>query len=302
MSMRRVDVSTLVLADLNMAACLFVGSHHLDQLHIEGSRSFSVTPGAWRLRLGRLRIPVWRRWTRRQVLAEERSLRGEQHSNVASSGTRLVEPPWNPPSCEVPDWVAERTGAAVQTLSAEHLSSLYRALRKAQEDAKDEPGAADFYYGEMEMRRKAASTPLAERAVLWLYWLVSGYALRASRALVTLMILIGLVTALFTLWGLPARATSSITATISGTPPAQTGTFTLPNSVTASPPTSSLTSRFSDPKRLERAVRGALSAVVFRDIGQQLTVVGRYTEMAARFLGPVLLGLALLSVRNRVKR
>jgi hypothetical protein len=32
---------------------------------------------------------------------------------------------------------------------------LYRALRKGREDAKDEPGAADFHYGEMEMRRHA---------------------------------------------------------------------------------------------------------------------------------------------------
>ena len=33
------------------------------------------------------------------------------------------------------------------------IAGLYRALRKGREDAKDEPGAADFYYGEMEMRR-----------------------------------------------------------------------------------------------------------------------------------------------------
>jgi hypothetical protein len=36
---------------------------------------------------------------------------------------------------------------------------LYRALRKAREDAKDEPGAANFYYGEMEMRRHARPGP-----------------------------------------------------------------------------------------------------------------------------------------------
>jgi hypothetical protein len=32
---------------------------------------------------------------------------------------------------------------------------LYRALRKGREDTKDEPEAADFYYGEVEMRRLA---------------------------------------------------------------------------------------------------------------------------------------------------
>jgi hypothetical protein len=30
------------------------------------------------------------------------------------------------------------------------------ALRKSREDSKDEPGGADFYFGEMEMRRIAA--------------------------------------------------------------------------------------------------------------------------------------------------
>jgi hypothetical protein len=39
------------------------------------------------------------------------------------------------------------------------LAVLYRQLRKAQEDAKNEPGAADFYYGEMEMRRLAYQPP-----------------------------------------------------------------------------------------------------------------------------------------------
>ncbi len=50
-------------------------------------------------------------------------------------------------------------------------------------DAKDEPGAADFYYGEMEMRRHGRKRNEAERWLLQLYWLLSGYGLRASRAL-----------------------------------------------------------------------------------------------------------------------
>ena len=38
---------------------------------------------------------------------------------------------------------------------------------------------ADFYYGEMEMRHHAHTTPAAERAIIWLYWLISGYGLQA---------------------------------------------------------------------------------------------------------------------------
>ncbi|TXC99969.1 hypothetical protein FS847_01620 [Streptomyces sp. ISID311] len=43
------------------------------------------------------------------------------------------------------------------------LTSVYRQLRKAREDALDQPGAADFYYGEMEMRRHSHTWRRAER-------------------------------------------------------------------------------------------------------------------------------------------
>ena len=43
------------------------------------------------------------------------------------------------------------------------IAAIYRSLRKANEDAKNEPGAADFYYGAMEMRRHSPATPFAER-------------------------------------------------------------------------------------------------------------------------------------------
>jgi hypothetical protein len=54
-----------------------------------------------------------------------------------------------------------RTGQRVQRLGPDRLAVLYRALRKAQEDNKNEPGAADFYYGEMEMRDRDRQTPWA---------------------------------------------------------------------------------------------------------------------------------------------
>ena len=67
-------------------------------------------------------------------------------------------------------------------------------------------------------------------------------------------------------------------------------------------PTGPLLDRLTSAGRIERAARTALGAVVFRDTGQQLTTPGRYIEMAGRLLGPVLLALTLLSIRNRVKR
>jgi hypothetical protein len=53
---------------------------------------------------------------------------------------------------------------------------------------------------------------------------------------------------------------------------------------------------------VEKAVQVALGAMVFRDAGQQLTSAGTWIVMVARIGGPLLLALAILAVRARVKR
>ena len=115
-------------------------------------------------------------------------------------GTRTGEPP--------PKYAAGQDSSVRRVCQGgpERLAGLYRQLRKAQEDAKNEPGAADFYYGEMEMRRKATTTPAGERAILWLYWLISGYGLRALRSLAALAILGVIVTTALVGGGLAATA------------------------------------------------------------------------------------------------
>ncbi|MET9387690.1 hypothetical protein ABZY09_43485 [Streptomyces sp. NPDC002928] len=45
-----------------------------------------------------------------------------------------------------------------------------------------------------------------------------------------------------------------------------------------------------------------LNSVVFRSSGQNLTTWGTYTEMISRFTEPVLLALAVLAMRSRIKR
>ncbi len=45
----------------------------------------------------------------------------------------------------------------------------------------------------------------------------------------------------------------------------------------------------------------SLNSVVFRSSGQALTTAGTYIEMTSRLTEPVLLGPAVLAVRNRVK-
>src|SRR5262249_45036817 len=53
LSLRVVDVSNLVLGNLDLSACHFQGAHNLEKLRIEGPLRFGLTPSAWRVRLGR---------------------------------------------------------------------------------------------------------------------------------------------------------------------------------------------------------------------------------------------------------
>jgi hypothetical protein len=54
--------------------------------------------------------------------------------------------------------------------------------------------------------------------------------------------------------------------------------------------------------RVGRAALVVVNSVVFRSGGQNLTLPGAVVEMASRIGEPVLLGLAALAVRSRVKR
>jgi hypothetical protein len=99
-------------------------------------------------------------------------------------------------------------------------------LRKGREDNKDEPGAADFYYGEMEMRRHAkrsearrerrrehrstGAAAAVEYVILSVYWLVAGYGLRAWRALAALAVIIGLVGVGFSRFGFQHPRSSQV--------------------------------------------------------------------------------------------
>ncbi|WP_326673473.1 pentapeptide repeat-containing protein [Streptomyces canus] len=270
-SLRGVDAAHLVLADIDLSGCLFNGTVHLDQVRLEGTCSFDTVPPGTRWRAGR---PV--RFTERCVLAEEHHWRARQPGAVRG---------WN---------VAVR--GAGQTGPAQ-LAPVYRALRKAFEDGKNEPGAADFYYGEMEMRRHdRTGTARAERGLLHGYWMLSGYGLRASRALgwlaaamlVTIVLLMG--------FGLPKDDPKQ---EATGTVPPGGGrvTFEIGKGDPHNP-----TGNWFTGERFEKALNVTLNSVVFRSADQDLTTAGTYIEMTSRLTEPILLGLAALAVRNRVKR
>ncbi|MFD9040851.1 pentapeptide repeat-containing protein [Streptomyces bottropensis] len=269
-SLRGVDAAHLVLADVDLSGCLFTGTVHLDQLRLEGTCSFDKVPPRTH----------WRRWrpvrfTQRRTLAEEHHWRASQLTAV---------PGWN-----------------VGVLHAEHvrpaqLAPVYRALRKAFEDSKNEPGAADFYYGEMEMRRHDHTATRAERGLLHGYWMLAGYGLRASRALGWLAAAMLITIVLLMGFGLPKDSPKQ---EATGTVPPGGGKVTF--EIDKADPQNPTRDRFTG-ERFEKALNITLNSVVFRSSGQDLTTNGTYIEMASRVTEPILLGLAVVAVRNRVKR
>jgi Pentapeptide repeats (9 copies) len=233
-TVRLANVGNLVLSGVDLRACLFAGAHSLDGLRLENVVPFAPTPSG-------------RRWTRRRAIAEEHEWRSRRGPSEG----------WSPPECRRPDWLQDEPG-----LAPAQTAAVYRALRKGREDNKDEPGAADFYYGEMEMRRHDAAAPRSERVILWLYWLLSGYALRGSRAFLALLIAVVLSGLAFDAWGFDEE-TGAGDALL----------FSAGTSV-----------------RVASARDHALSSA------------GDALHIALGIVGPVLLGLALLSIRGRVKR
>jgi uncharacterized protein YjbI with pentapeptide repeats len=277
LSLRQAAVENLALGNVDLRPCRFFGAHGLDELRIEADCEFAAPPGWWR--------------THRRTLVEEHEWRERRHSRAAISngGSGPSRPArdaedspadaaasgWLPVECQPADWLRQDIGTEV--LDPTHIASLYRALRKAFEDRKDEPGAGDFYYGEMEMRRqRPPRTPgpgrlraqrrftrdRGERAILTLYWLVSGYGMRGSRALMCLAVTVAAGALLFGHGG------------FRGTHPA------------GGPIAFALESTIS----------------LLRAPAVKLTAGGEFVQIALRLLGPLFLGLALLALRGRIKR
>ncbi|WP_413115329.1 pentapeptide repeat-containing protein [Streptomyces sp. CY1] len=265
-----VDAAFLSLSGVDLSACRFTGAHHLDQLRFEGHVPFSEPPSPW---------------TRRRTIVEEHHWRALPMPGRRTARTRGWQPGPAHPNPAVPPGPKE-------------LAATYRQLRKALEDAKNEPGAADFYYGEMEMRRLDPDTPFGERLLLRAYWLVSGYGLRASRALAALVVAMTLTVVLMMLWGLPAPKPQQ---TAVGTMPAPGSQIHLVIDKSDPALSGPIGQRWTA-DRAKDAGHVVLNSVVFRSSEQDLTPAGTWIEMFSRFSEPVLLGLAALAARGRIKR
>ena len=250
-SLRRAHIAGVTLSGVDLRECVFGSVDGLDQLVITGDDILDNRRGhpdgkhGWWPAYGR----TWWRANRRVI-----------HDEVTYRA--------NP-----------------QEGSAREVSSTYRGLRKALEDAKDEPGAADFYYGEMEMRRRAAK---AWRTVEWwlltLYWLVSGYGLRAWRAVAALLVVVGVAALCFTRGNKPVFGWEWVRT-----------------------PDGDAQTRVIDPNSNAWPVAFAAQETIalFRPagtVGATLVGFGVVIDIVLRILGPVLLALAVLAIRNRTRR
>ena len=244
-SLRGTDAEHLTLTDADLSRCVLSGLRRPEQLRLEGRCVFAPTPRGlyWRWKI----IP-WR-WTAREALFEEHLWRASEAAPGPHGGWDRQE-----------DGAEDGGGS-----SPERLEVLYRQLRTVFEVARNEPGAADFYYGEMEMRRHAARNR-SERWLLNGYWLVSGYGLRGSRALAALAALILCAALVLQQTGFPGPVPSYLYCVL----------YAVGSVVSLS------------------LASGHLPAV--------LTAWGDAIRIVLRIGGPVLLGLAALAVRGRVKR
>jgi hypothetical protein len=135
-----------------------------------------------------------------------------------------------------------------------------------------------------------------ERGLLHGYWLLSGHGLRASRALGWLAVAMFATIVLLMGFGL---AQDSPKQQATGIVPAGGGKVTF--TIDQNDPHNPTGPRFTG-ERFDKALNTTLNSVVFRSSGQDLTTAGTYIEMASRLTDPILLGLAVLAVRNRVTR
>ena len=268
------------MSGVDLRPCRFSGAFNLDRLRIEGSLRLSDRSHRWQ--------------TRRKVLAEEQQWHLRHN--------RFWRQSWYPEECRALRPSDEERLAAAEPehgatpdrvrTRAREISEMYRALRKGREDSKDEPGAADFYYGEMEMRRRASEWGV-ERWLLTCYWLISGYGLRVWRALLALSGLIALATVLFAVIGLaPSRVTVYQPVENSS---AQTAAPTY-RMATIAGPRPGLGTAF------DYTIQSATSLLRTPQNPPPLTSWGNALEIVVRFSGPALLALALLALRARVKR
>ena len=172
-TLARADASQLALVQVDARPTRFSGAYGLDGVKTEDVL-WGSPPAGW--------------WSRITI--------AEEHQWRATHGPSLLRKGWFPASVQ--------SGTALnephENVEANRIATIYRALRKSLEDSKDAPGASDFYWGEMEMRR-LSSRRWEDKWLLTAYWLLAGYGLKATRSLLALLIAVIAGAGLLALFG-----------------------------------------------------------------------------------------------------
>lgn len=102
-----------------------------------------------------------------------------------------------------------------KTRAWSHIERVYRELKQNYEDRRDYERASDFHYGEKEMRRKNPETSYGLKLLLYVYWLVSGYGERVLLPFVWAVVLWMACAIGYHAWGLSPRHQSATPVVIS---------------------------------------------------------------------------------------
>jgi hypothetical protein len=244
LGLQNADAGQMTFARVDMTRCSFYGAHGLGTIDIEstvtfpskaswfGSRRFIADEYAWRSHASKL------------------MRRGRVISDVHVGDTR-------PPPKK-----GESQKVLLPPLSAEQVAAIYRDLRRSLESKSDMPGAADFYYGEMEMRKWSRNRSWTERLLIWGYWVLSGYGLRPGRAFLAWVALVVVGACFLGRGGVDPASASALEVWIA-------------------------------------AIRSTLPGVT---TGEALTTYGRVIETCLRAGGAVIVALFVLSARTLIMR
>ncbi len=175
------DTGSMSFSKVDMTKCSFNGARDLGNIILEPSVRFSTSP-----------FPLF--FFKRRCILDEFNWRVRKGGCLlkywVESGPYLYSKDKNPP--EYYNVKTYNHAVDYPKLEASQISVIYRDLRRSLESRLDVPGSADFYYGEMEMRKYSKEENFLSQLVIWVYWLLSGYGLsvlRAFSALVSLIVL-----------------------------------------------------------------------------------------------------------------
>lgn len=247
-SVAAANLSKVVLSAVDLRGCLLSAADELSGLRLDSTVLFNSPPAFLKLN------PC------RRCLFDEVAWRSQSGRRGASRWLpvdySLQMNPHQPPQSQ----------KVVPELPIGNAAHAYRSIRRALEDAAEGANASDFYFGEMEMRRHDPGVAWSDRALLSVYWLVSGYGLRASRALLSLLVVLVLGGVLMAAYGFSDDSAFGFDSTVDGI------IYALQTSVPSSGPE------------------------------QGLTNTGRLLDVAISILGPLFFALAGFAVRERVRR